>query len=273
MDIFTKYLFTKAGKKYPNPIILMYHGTVISRKQQSFEYSIDSHRFSRQLDLLKKHGWHTACIRDLKKPDEIPHKTIILTFDDGFANNFEGAYLPLKERNMCATWFIVSGCVGSYSTWLKEDKNDKMLTIEQLLEMNANGMEIGAHTVSHKDLTILNEEEINHELTTSKDHLEKIIDSPVVSFAYPYGRFGDLAADCARKAGYSFACSVRPGWFSKNDDPFRIPRLTIFSHDSLGTFARKLIFASNEMSWKQMIRYYNSRLISQLKKRISFSRE
>ncbi|MDD4274564.1 MAG: polysaccharide deacetylase family protein [Desulfobacter postgatei] len=209
----------------------------------------------------------------MKKPDELPQKTIILTFDDGFANNFEGAYLPLKERNMCATWFIVSGCVGSYSTWLKEVNNEKMLTIEQLLEMNANGMEIGSHTVSHRDLTILNEKETHNELTSSKTYLEKIINTPVVSFAYPYGRFGDLAANCAKKAGYSFACSVRPGLFNKNEDPFRIPRVTIFSHDSLGTFARKLIFASNEMSWKQMIRYYNSRLISQLKKRISFSRE
>lgn len=252
-----------SARRY-GPLILMYHATVPGNKKQKFIYSIDSPRFWRHLDLLEKMGWHTACIRDLNKKDELPAKTVIITFDDGFANNYEGAFLPLLKRGMKATWFITSGCINSYSTWLDCHLNDRMLSSDQLREMHRQGMEIGSHTISHPDLTTLTEEELEHEIGQSKQQLEEIVNAPVVSFAYPYGRYHHKAVESVRKNGYSFACSVRPGWYSCRANDYELPRITIFSGDSPGIFARKLVFGSNDVSWNQIIRYYQKRLVARV---------
>ncbi|MDA3791221.1 MAG: polysaccharide deacetylase family protein [Desulfobacula sp.] len=244
------------------PLILMYHSTVLGNVKQDFIYSIDSNRLCRQLDLLKKMGWYTACIKDLKMVEQLPKKTVIITFDDGFANNYEGAYLPLVKRGMCATWFITSGCIGSYSTWLDDQNNEKMLTAEQLREMSSEGMEIGSHTITHLDLTTLPIVEIEKEIMQSKIKIENIIDDHVRSFASPYGRYNHSIIECIKKSGYSFACSVRPGWYSSMVSQYELPRITIFAGDSLGTFARKLAFASNDVSWNQTIKYYQDRLVA-----------
>lgn len=247
------------------PLILMYHATVPGNKKQKFSYSIDSSRFCRHLDLLEKMGWHTACIRDLIKKDKLPAKTVIITFDDGFANNYEGAFLPLLKRGMKATWFIASGYVDSYSTWLDYHLNDRMLSSAQLREMHRQGMEIGSHTISHPDLTTLTEEELEQEIGHSKHWLEDIVNAPVVSFAYPYGRYHHRAVESVRRHGYSFACSVRPGWYSHKANDHELPRITIFSGDSPMIFARKLAFASNDGSWNQILRYYRKRFVARVR--------
>lgn len=252
-----------SARRY-GPLILMYHATVPGNKKQEFSYSIDSNRFCQHLDLLEKMGWHTACIRDLKKKDQFPSKTVIITFDDGFANNYEGAYLPLLKRGMRATWFVTSGTVGSCSTWMDHHRNDRMLESDQLREMHRQGMEIGSHTTNHLDLTTLTEEELEQEIGLSKNQLEEIVNAPVVSFAYPYGRYNRAAIDCVARNGYSFACSVRPGWYSTMNSKLELPRITIFSGDSPGIFARKLILASNDVSWNQIARYYQKRLLTRL---------
>ena len=245
------------------PLILMYHGTIPGNRKQNFLYAIDSARFCGQLDLLKQSGWHTACIRDLKNANQLPPKTVIITFDDGFANNYEGAFLPLTKRGMKATWFIVSNCVGSTSTWLDPaDRNTNMLTAEQLCEMDAEGMEIGSHTITHPDLTTLSEFAFEQEIRQSKIELENIIQAPVWSFAFPYGRYHNKIIDCVKNSGYRFACSVRPGFYSTRASDFELPRITIFAKDSPGIFARKLAFASNAVSWNQIVLYYKNRLKS-----------
>ena len=126
--------------------------------------------------------------------------------------------------------------------------------------MHSAGMEIGSHTVSHARLPDLDEAALARELTDSKAALEAAIGAPVSSFAYPYGLWDARCEDAVRHAGYTAACTTRTGWAMRDGDPFKLRRLTVFNHDSLSRFARKLYFGSHDVDWSDVARYAMRRL-------------
>ena len=248
----------------------MYHGTTTGRKEPSSEYSISSSRFVAQLDLLKTLGWQTACVRDLADVQSLPPLTVIITFDDGLANTYAGAFEPLMERAMRATWFVVTGSPGAHAKWLDAPYRERaMLDHTQLITMAQAGMEIGCHTRTHPDLTTLDALSLREEIAGARADLRDLLAEDVVSFAYPYGRFNRDAVDAVRAAGFSFACSTRPGWLGATPDPYLLRRVTIFRNDSLGSFARKLAFAANDVRWRRMTKYAFNRIAARLDRRAS----
>ena len=249
----------------PSPLVLMYHGTTPGKGAPANRYSINSLRFRQQMDFLQEHGWNTLCVRDLLKPESLPTRSVLITFDDGYRNNFENAFLPLVERGMRATWFIVSDRIGRHAHWMgPENPETEMLESGQLREMAASGMEIGSHTSTHPDLTAIAADQVKQEIRSSKEGLEDIFGFDIASFAYPYGRYNDLAINAVHDAGYSLACGVRPGLVNTQLEPYQLRRVTVFADDSLGTFARKLIFAANDASWGKMVQYAGNRMADRL---------
>ncbi|MDD1627287.1 MAG: polysaccharide deacetylase family protein [Methylococcaceae bacterium] len=241
------------------PIVLMYHGT--PNNHPSSKYSIRADRFNAHLRYLKKQGWNTILFRELNTVSVYPKKTVVLTFDDGYADNFEGAFLPLVKNNMKATWFITTDCIGKHAHWMgSPSPQTQMLTAEQILQMEKAGMEIGSHTCSHPDLTTLSYDQQRDEMMQSKQILEAIIHGKIPSFAYPYGRHNSDSIEAAKDAAYQLACTVRPGDFDSEKNPLLVRRITIFATDSVSTLARKLAFADNDVSWKKMARYYYQRI-------------
>ncbi|MDD5578639.1 MAG: polysaccharide deacetylase family protein [Methylobacter sp.] len=195
----------------------------------------------------------------------MPEKTVILTFDDGYADNYEGAFLPLLDSNMKATWFITTGCIGKNADWMgPPSPQTQMLTAEQLVIMAKAGMEMGSHTCSHPDLTMLSSSQQLDEMTQSKQILESIIAGKIASFAYPYGRYNENSIATVKEAGYESACTTCPGWFRNEESPFLVRRITIFANDTVHTLARKLVFADNNVSWKKMASYYYLRINDKL---------
>jgi peptidoglycan/xylan/chitin deacetylase (PgdA/CDA1 family) len=246
-----------------DPIILMYHGTPKNRPLS--KYSIRADQFNAHLRYLKKHGWNTALFRELQNVSALPEKTIVLTFDDGYADNYEGAFLPLAENNMKATWFITTDCIGKHCHWMGPPSlQTRILTAGQLLQFENAGMEIGSHTCSHPDLTTLTYDQQLDEMTRSKQILESITHGKISSFAYPYGRYNADSIVAAKDAGYQLACTVSPGWFGSEKNPLLVRRITIFANDSVNTLARKLVFADNDVSWKKMASYYYKRINDKL---------
>jgi len=243
------------------PLILMYHGTTLGNTRPSSRYSTTASSFIDHLDIIKKYGWNTIRLRDLAGSEKLPPRSLAITFDDGYSNNYEGAYLPLLERGMCATWFIVTSDIGRYAGWmgLKTEEN-LLLSYEQLREMAASGMEIGAHTCTHPDLTSIDRPAVSSEVAGSKAELEDRLGMAVTSFAYPFGRWNEVVVDVVRSAGFTLACGVRPGWVDTGSEPFLLRRITIFADDTPATFIRKLIFATNEANWKKMAGYLAARI-------------
>lgn len=237
----------------------MYHGT--PKSSPSSQYSIQTGKFISHIKYLKKNGWHTALVKDLIKPNELPDKTILLTFDDGYADNYQGAFLPLLELEMKATWFITTHCIDKHAQWMGNDSEEtRMLSIDQLKKMQQKGMEIASHTCSHPDLTTLSYSGQLEELQQSKAALESILADKITSFAYPYGRYNQDTIKAVKHAGYTQACSVRSGFYRNSESPLLIRRVTIFDTDTVATLTRKLIYAENDVSWNRLSRYYLQRL-------------
>jgi peptidoglycan/xylan/chitin deacetylase (PgdA/CDA1 family) len=225
------------------PIILMYHGT--PNIHPLSKYSIRADRFNAHLRYLKRHDWHTVLFRELQNVSVLPEKTVVLTFDDGYVDNYEGAFLPLVESKINATWFITTDCIGKHSHWTGSlSPQTQMLTVEQLFQMEKAGMEIGSHTCSHPDLTTLSYQQQLDEMTKSKLILESIIHSKISSFAYPYGKYNADSIVAVKDSDYQMACTTtaRPGFGSENN-PLLFRRIPILANDSVTTLAFKLAFS------------------------------
>jgi peptidoglycan/xylan/chitin deacetylase (PgdA/CDA1 family) len=244
------------------PVVIMYHSITPGNGTPDSRWSVSERAFRRQLDLLKSEGWTTACVRDLARADTLPPRTVVITFDDGFEDNFAYGFRHLSAYGMKATWFVVSGDIDRQSRWSDEGVPMRsMLTGGQLREMAAAGMEIAAHTRTHARLPELDAEKIMDEIEGSKKDLEEILAQTVDSFAYPYGIFNDDCVEAVRKAGYRLACTTQTGWFGSDTDLLRVRRVGIFSDDNLSAFARKVAFA-DIMPWSRVARYMAGRMRS-----------
>lgn len=272
LDPLTQVLLKNAGKatitQGRGPVILVYHGTSLGRGQPFSKYSISAKRFKEHISFLDDYGWHTRCVRDLLNPESLPKKTVILTFDDGYYNNFDGAFLPLIKFNMKATWFITSNIIDSYANWLgTKNPETRILTATQIKEMEHYGMEIASHTCSHPHLVTLSLEDQSVEMQQSKNKLESIINDSISSFAYPYGVYDQSSLQALIDCGYSHACTVQPGWVGGGGfKKYELRRVTIFANDNVRTFARKLVFADNDVTWPRVYKYFVSRAAARLGK-------
>ncbi|OQW78776.1 MAG: hypothetical protein BVN35_03755 [Proteobacteria bacterium ST_bin11] len=249
--------------RYRSPIVLMYHGTPDSKPES--HYSIRASLFAEHLRYLRQEGWSTVLFKDLQNPESLPEKTVVITFDDGYEDNYSGAFLPLMTNGMKATWFIATDCIGGHAHWLgKPSTQTRMLSSERLSEMHAAGMEIASHTSSHPDLSMLSKEQQQIEFSKAKAVLENLLSTQVTSLAYPFGKFNADSVTLAEQTGYRMACTTRPGWYDSEPNPYMVRRIAIFSGDSASTLARKLNFADNDVSWKKMTRYYAGRVWDKL---------
>ncbi len=197
--------------------------------------------------------------------ESLTPKTIVITFDDGFENNLD-AVEALIDREMLATWFIVTGAVGQVPHWEDSGRpKGRILGGSNLRDMRAAGMEIGSHSVNHCKLPTLTDSQLALEVTQSKCTLEDILASPVKSFAYPYGAWDERCEIAVARAGYHFACTTRTGPALKDNHPLRLRRLAIFNNDSTAALARKLALMSNDGGWAAMASYYSRRATDRLR--------
>lgn len=204
------------GKRIP---ILMYHhigdmpgpGDSVGRG-----LTVTQKIFGKQLDALGKAGYETIDFRTLANTGAVlPKKPVILTFDDGYVDAYENALPILKAHKMRATFFIVTGFVGKphYVLW------------DELKKMSDAGMEIGAHTVDHRNLRILTPKEQMQDIGDSITMLERTLGIKIGSFAYPSGKFTKSALKILRNAGIPFAVTTREGIATEKKNPLLLPRI------------------------------------------------
>lgn len=254
IDPLSRYLHQRAGMH--GPVMLAYHAITPGNGSPTWPWAVSLRRFREQLDFLAAEGYATPTVRELvADPKKIwPGRTAVITFDDGYVDNL-AACEALQKRGMRASWFIVSGSLGQPPCWAKDDRPaGRLLNASELCNMQASGMEIGSHSVSHVRLPEVDDAQLLQELIDSKATLEDLLGRPVESFAYPYGAWDARCADAARDAGYAAACTTRTGWALRDNKPYTLRRLTVFNTDTLSTFARKLAYAANEVSWINLAR-------------------
>lgn len=223
--------------------ILMYHRVDQIKNDRN---TVLPEMFSQHLHFLKKHGYNTITLAQLydyhTQKIPLPAKPLVLTFDDGYENNFIYALPLLLEHKMQATVFVITGWVGKMNEWenYSGKPSCKMMNWEQLKKWQQAGMEIGAHTVTHPSLSRLKEKEIEWELETSKKQLEENLKIKVKFLCYPYGDFDWRVKKIAQKVGYHGAVAIFQGVSLQKEDIWALPRVVISCRQPLWEFGLKV---------------------------------
>ncbi|MGD0035692.1 MAG: polysaccharide deacetylase family protein [Bacteroidota bacterium] len=222
--------------------VLMYH-RVVERKLASAEYDIHitQQNMEKQLLFLKHRGFETIGFEDLLHR-QLPKKPIILTFDDGYEDNYYYLFPLLKKYQMKAVIYIIGDRQLRNNAWdIQEGLQEaKLLTPNQIMEMLKSGLlEFGAHSMSHPDLTKLSPNEIHKEIGGSKNALETFLSKPVVSFAYPYGSVSEEIKSITAQEGFTFGIAVESGPIHFRNDLMEIHRIYIPSWTSIFNYRIK----------------------------------
>ncbi len=207
--------------------VLYYHSV---KESADNEVTITSEMLKMQLKYIKDQGYVTLTLRELKEylldNTPIPQKSIVITFDDGYMDNYYNAFPILKDLNIRATIFcITSNLDGSY-----------YLSNDAINEMSTYGIDIQSHTVNHPNLDKMTYDEQFYELKESKKTLESITGKEVDSIAYPFGDLNDDSIKAAKDAGYTLGFTTRRGLSDRDDNPLKLDRIYISSKYDMNTF-------------------------------------
>ena len=250
--------------------ILMYHMVCETNDPKEKRYCCHPKAFKRQMAHLKKGGYCIITLEQLVDSiingNTLPQKSVVITFDDGFMDNYKTAFPVLRKNEFPATVFIVSRLLGQSNEWMQKEGYPKrqLLGLDKLKEMTPLGISIGAHTATHPHLTELPPEVATREIENSKNELEQQLGLKVNFFAYPYGEFNNVVKTAVVRAGFKAACSAVSGFNGQNADPFALKRTAVHGTDHLWQFALKLYFGTNKATLMLPLRYYWSRICARL---------
>lgn len=217
--------------------VLMYHRVdphVSARDPITVSLTVMTPAFESQLRVLRAAGYEStrlAAVRDaLDRHTPLPARQIILTFDDGYEDHYTVVFPLLKRYGFTGTFFVVTSAVGTRDH----------LTVSQIREMAAAGMEIESHGVHHIDFSVLPPGAARRELAESRKTIEGWTGRPVTFFAYPAGRHGETVERVLDALGYRGALTTHPGFVTADSRPFTLERVRITHDDTPGSFAHKL---------------------------------
>lgn len=239
--------------------ILCYHRVLeLPRTKDSVcQITVSPSSFDEQMAFLYRNGFNVITLDEFinyrhnqKKPEP---RTVVITFDDGYADNYVLAFPILKKYGFVATFFMATDFIDADEIfpWLKlsdvmqsharEKKQYWLpLTRQHILDMANQGATFGSHSQSHCRLTKVDSVQATEEINGSRRHLENTLLRPVKCFCYPYGSFNESIKNLVKSAGYEAAVTVKGGSNSLESDPFELKRTSIGNDDSLTRFKRKV---------------------------------
>jgi peptidoglycan/xylan/chitin deacetylase (PgdA/CDA1 family) len=194
-----------SGSTMIRPAILMYHA--VDTKPDPLFVQVTPGRLRQQLQMLHRLGLHGVAVRELRERRSRRARVVGLTFDDGYADFATTAVPILAEFGFSATVFMVAGQVGGGNDW-DPPPHRPLMTAEQLRAVHEAGHEIGSHGMRHVRLPGLPREALEEELGASRAALERIVQSPVAGFCYPYGELNPETVAAVRDT-YDYACAVK----------------------------------------------------------------
>lgn len=199
--------------------ILNYHKV----DNMNISLSVLPEDFDRQMAYLKENNYHTINTDQLYEymvnGAELPENPILITFDDGYEDNYQNAYHILQKYGFTGTIFVITDFVSNQSNYL---------TWDQIKEMKAHGMDFQSHTASHKSMTELSEVQLKEELTKSKQTLDTQLNQDTKFMAYPTGTYNLYIAKLVKDAGYKGAFTIKYGNVDRASNIYALERVPIF---------------------------------------------
>ena len=221
-------------------LVLEYHHVNDDVGDDGWAYTVPVADFAEQLDYLQAEGYTTITMQDFmrakKGKQELPAKPVVLTFDDGYEDNYTTLLPMLEERHMTAVVYMVTNSIGrkDYLSW------------NQLRDMQARGIEIGSHTANHQPLTSLDREKQAEEMKLSKLLMEWNGLKTIYSFSYPNGAYDEEMPDLLRENEYLNAVTGDGGLNTLKTNPYLLQRTNI-PHPRLGLLEFKLRLFKGEV--------------------------
>ncbi|SFI09357.1 polysaccharide deacetylase family protein [Selenomonas caprae] len=212
------YLMHGAADSVP---VLNYH-QINDRDENALTVHTD--QFETQMKYLADNGYHTITPDEMISAwDEgrpLPDKPVIITFDDGYADNYRNAFPILEKYNLRGTIFLISDYVSTYPNYL---------TWSQAAEMQESGLiNFESHTLSHAQLDSTSPEETWNQLDGSKKALEWKLGKTINFLAYPCGSYDEELQQRVKDAGYKGAFTVNYGLAGQGDNRYVLNRVPIF---------------------------------------------
>ena len=224
-------------------IVLNYHKI----DDMNISLSVKPADFDKQMAYLKNNNYNVITPDDLydnlESKKALPPNPVLITFDDGYEDNYKNAYPILKKYGYKATIFVITSFVSKYPNYL---------TWEQCKELKENGFFIESHTVDHRSLTELTNEQIKDEVIQSKEALDKELNQDTHYFAYPTGTYNLYIAQILKGAGYRAAFTVQYGIAENSSNIFALERVPIFhTENTFNSFYRRLNYISlfEKLGW------------------------
>ena len=222
--------------------VLMYHQIVRELEGTPLpKLRVPPKAFANQLDAMARRGFRVTGLESALDAGG-GAKTAVLTFDDAFQDFATNAWPLIKARGMGATVFVVTSRIGGRNVW-DEGKNIPLVPLMdagQIKDLAAQGVEFGGHGHTHRNLTAMSPAELADDLKACRETLTGLLGHPARTFAYPYGLFNDEVKQAVAEAGFSAACSTRPGMLTLDTDPLAIPRIIVKRSDQALDFSLKL---------------------------------
>lgn len=215
-------------------IILNYHKI----DDTNIALSVAPQEFERQMAYLKAKGYNTitpdALVDYLEGNGELPVKPLLITFDDGYVDNYTNAYPVLKKYGFQATIFVITDYLNLYPDYI---------TWDQAKEMSQNGITIASHTMQHKSMTTLRDEELYEELQGSAMAINLHIGQQSQFVAYPTGTYNLHVAEVIKKCGYRAAFTIKYGNVDRASNVYALERVPIFrTNNTFQSFLERIKF-------------------------------
>lgn len=206
--------------------ILMYHTSSESSPGGLAELYVKPSEFALQLKTLKEKGYTFCTFDDFDRVNAI-EKPVLLTFDDGYLENYTEIFPLLKEYDAKITLFLILSSITVSN-----------LTEEMIKEMSDSGLvKFESHTLTHPSLSVIspNAARLESEISTSKEKIEAVTGKEVVALSYPNGEFNDAVKECAAKY-YRFGVRKDLGMHNTSYDNFEVRRIRINRSTTIGNY-------------------------------------
>ncbi len=219
----------------PNAVkvpILLYHHIAVSPVNS--RYYVPPDRFASEIKLLHDWGYTTITtsqlVQAITRGASLPPRPMLITFDDGNADNYTSAFPIMQKCGFTGVLYIVAQYMGQ----------PNYLTVDQIKEMADAGWEVGSHSETHADLPH-SPDAMRYEIVQSRQDLEDRLGVPVLTFAYPFGAEDSAAGDYAHFAGYIAAMGATGyTWDQGKGNLFVLQRCEIKGSDDAKSITRFL---------------------------------
>lgn len=229
-----------------NITILLYHqvGNTV-HENTNLDCFCETSNFINQMQAIKDSGIQVIALKEalklLKGTNKLTNNYVVLTFDDGCERFYTLIHPILKKYNYPSTIYPVVGSLGKVATWCNPINPDlKIMSTEQIITLANEGVEIGAHSVNHYKLDLLDWDDCALEIEQSKIYLENLLNKKIKSFSYPHGRFNEKMVDFVQQIGFENAVTCKNDFAQNTTSFYELPRKYVTYNDNTNSILKKI---------------------------------